>query len=33
MLGRIHKKKHGQTSEDSKLHYQTSGFQHGKMGW
>ena len=27
MLGRIHKKKHGQTSEDSKLHYQTSGFQ------
>jgi hypothetical protein len=32
IMGRLQKKKHGQTSEDSKLHYQ-SGFNHGKMGW
>jgi hypothetical protein len=32
VMSRLQKKKHGQTSEDSKLHYQSS-FNTGKMGW
>ena len=32
IMNRLQKKKHGQTSEDAKLHYQ-AGFNKGKMGW
>ncbi|EKX31956.1 hypothetical protein GUITHDRAFT_121860 [Guillardia theta CCMP2712] len=33
LINRVRKKREGQVSEDSKLHYQSSGFQHGKRGW